>query len=83
MIRLYLNLSNEVYNTMNQHYQKHIRFLSLILLILSDIFVKEIKKVFNDFVGFIINQNFYVITFTMYSTNFFRIFRRKKVYVHC
>ena len=83
MIRLYLNLSNEVYNTMNQHYQKHIRFLSLILLILSDIFVKEIKKVFNDFVGFIINQNFYVIVFTMYSTNFFRIFRRKKVYVHC
>ena len=44
MTRLSLNLSYEVYNTMNQHYQKQIRFLSLILLILSDVFVKKNQK---------------------------------------
>ena len=44
MIRLYLDLSYEVYNTMSQQYQKQIRFLSLIILNLSDIFVKKNKK---------------------------------------
>ena len=44
MIRLYLDLSYEVYNTMSQQYQKQIRFLSLIILNLSDIFVKKNQK---------------------------------------
>ena len=40
----YLNLFYEVYNTMNQHYQKQIRFLPLIFLNLSDIFVEKNQK---------------------------------------
>ena len=45
MIHLYLNLSHEDYNAINQHYQKQIHFLSFFLLILIDIFAKEIQKV--------------------------------------
>ena len=43
MIHLFfLGLFYEVDNIINQHYQKQIRFLSLILLAFLDIFVKEI-----------------------------------------
>ena len=55
MIRLYLSFSYEIYNTMNQYYQKQIRFLSLILLNPIDILLKENKKDPQDFICFITN----------------------------
>ena len=43
MIHLYLNLFYEVYKAINQHYQKQVN--SIFLLILLEIFSKEIQKV--------------------------------------
>ena len=43
MIHLYLNLFYEVYNAINQQYQKQVN--SIFLLILLEIFSKEIQKV--------------------------------------
>ena len=45
MIHCDLDLFHEVFNTINQCYQKQIHFLSLILLSLLDLFVKEIQRV--------------------------------------
>ena len=45
MIQFYLSLVYEVHKAINQLYQKQNHFLSLTLLILLDIFVKEIQKV--------------------------------------
>ena len=43
MIHLYLNLFYEVYNAINQQYQKQVN--SIFLLILLEIFSKEIQKI--------------------------------------
>ena len=45
MIDFYLNLFYEDYNEINNHYQKQMQFLSLLFLILNNIFAKEIQKV--------------------------------------
>ena len=50
MIHLDLNLFNEVSKAIDQHYQKQIHFLSFIFLIVFDIFVKKIKKFWNNFI---------------------------------
>ena len=49
-----LELFYEICNTIDQRYQKQIHFLLFFLLILPDIFAKEIfKKFFSDFTCFI------------------------------
>ena len=40
-----LDLFYDIYGTIAQHYQQQIQFISLIVLISSDIFVKENQKV--------------------------------------
>ena len=70
-------------NTINQYYQEQTHFLSLILLNLFDHFVKEIQKVFLNFISFVTHHNFYVMALSMHSTSFFRIFKRNKIDLHC
>ena len=52
MIHLYWDLFFPNNNRINQHYQKQINFLSLILLILFGIFAKYIQTLFNNFICF-------------------------------
>ena len=72
MIKHDLNLY-EVCNTTDQHYQKQIHYISLILLTFLGIFLKENQKIIKWF------YSFYVITLCMHSTPVFRIFRQRKV----
>ena len=51
------------YNIINQHYQKQIHFLSMILLNLFNNFVKKIPRVHNDFIMVSLPIITYVITF--------------------
>ena len=44
MIHLDLNLFYEVFNAINQHYQKQIHFFSLTRLDVFDVFLKENQK---------------------------------------
>ena len=44
MIHRDLDLFYDIYNTIGQHYQKQIHFLSSIVLTFLDIFVKENQK---------------------------------------
>ena len=74
MVHLYFDLFYEVYNAINQHYHEEIQFLSLIFLKFLDISLKKDQKVFQDFICFITNQNFYIITGIIH-----RIFRRKNL----
>ena len=72
MVHLYFDLFYEVYNAINQHYHEEIQFLSLIFLKFLDISLKKDQKVFQDFICFITNQNFYIITGIIHSANFFQ-----------
>ena len=72
MIKHDLNLY-EVCNTTDQHYQKQIHYISLILQTFLGIFLKENQKIIKWF------YSLNVITLCMHSTPVFRIFRRRKV----
>ena len=50
MIHLYLNLFYEDYNGISQHYERKINFLPFFLLILLDIFAKEMQNFFKNFI---------------------------------
>ena len=71
------DLFYDIYSTINKHNQRQTHYLSLILKLMS--IFNLIKKFFYSFSCFIINHDFYAITFWMYSILFVIIFGRNKV----
>ena len=74
-----LDLFYEIYNTVTEHNQRQTHSLSFIPIFLYISIIKWIKKSFYNFIGFIINLDFDVITFWMHYTLFIMICGRNKV----
>ena len=71
-----------IYNVINEHSQIWNHYLSLMFPIQFDMQKEVIKKFFCNFICFIINHNFYVVTFWMHYTVFIIIFKRHKLSKH-
>ena len=81
MIHHDLDLFWDIYNIINEHKDKLINFHLFFQIILISIL--ELKKFFYNFISFVINQDFYIITFWMHCTLFIIFFGRSKVNYYC
>ena len=67
-------INYDIYNTMNEHNKKQTHYVSLIPIIFESFFC------FHNFICFIINHDFYGITFWIYYMIFITItFKRNKI----
>ena len=78
MIYQNFHLFHDIFNTVNEHNQRLIQYL-LLIPSYFDIYFPVNQKVFYNFICFIINHDFYVITFWMHYALFIITYGRNKM----